>query len=181
MAGVAAVALAGLVSLGVFLATSSPGSGKPGATGNTVQGSGTAAGGPSSTSTLAVAGPPACAKGSLRLVGSTAFLPIAQAAAEAYMHDCTGATIVVQGGDSAYGLSQVEGTVASGSSAAGSTIGMYDGSPSASETAGLKPYPMGLLIYSVVAHAGLFPSSNITPAMLDKLWEPAGIREGPRA
>jgi phosphate transport system substrate-binding protein len=53
-------------------------------------------------------------------------------------------------------------------------IAMYDGSPSASVTAGLTPYPMGVLIYFVVAHAGLVHGGNITPGELRTLFVPPG-------
>jgi ABC-type phosphate transport system substrate-binding protein len=99
-------------------------------------------------------------------------MPIAQNAADAYMHNCPGATITVAGGDSAYGLSQVRQAVAAGSSSAGSMIAMYDGFPT--DTAGLSPYPMGVLIFSVVAHTGLFPAVNITPDELRKIFVKPG-------
>jgi ABC-type phosphate transport system substrate-binding protein len=182
VAVVASVALVGLVSLGVYLADSSSGSGKPGASGssstggNPVRGSQAPGGGPSSTPTLAASGPPVCANGSLHLLGSSAFMPIARAAAGAYMHACPGATIDVTDGDSAYGLTAVRTAVASGSSQAGSMIAMYDGSPAVSETAGLMPYPMGVLIYSVVAHSGLFPRLNVTSAELGELFTSPGVQ-----
>ena len=91
------------------------------------------------------------------------------------MHDCQGATINVTGGDSAYGVTAVRDVVTSGATSAGSMIAMYDGSPSASDTAGLKQYPMGVLIYSVVAHSGLFPGSNVTSATLSQLFVSPGV------
>lgn len=115
-----------------------------------------------------------CAAGALELVGSSAFLPIAQDAAAAYMHDCPGATITVSGGDSAYGLTKVGDAVKSGSSSAGSMIAMYDGLPSAAATAGLRPYPMGVLIFSVVAHNGLIPAADISTAQLRKIFVKPG-------
>ena len=115
---------------------------------------------------------PVCATGPLHLIGSTAFMPIAQDAASAYMRDCPGAAITVTGGDSDYGLTQVRNAVASGSSLAGSMIAMYDGLPS--DTTGLNPYPMGVLILSVVAHTGLFPSGNITTAELRQIFVKPG-------
>lgn len=117
---------------------------------------------------------PVCAAGPLHLIGSTAFMPVAQDAAKAYMNDCPGAVITVTGGDSDYGLTQVRDAVASGSSSAGSMIAMYDGLPSG--TAGLSPYPMGVLIESVVAHTGLFPSGNVTTADLRKIFVKPGER-----
>lgn len=179
IAGAAAVVLA-LAGVGVYLATRPSGAGHPSASGSS-SAAGTFTAAPaashasSGTATLAASGPPVCAKGSLDLVGSSAFLPIAKAAAEAYVHDCPGAAINVTGGDSAYGLTQVRGKVAAGAAAAGSTIAMYDGSPAAADTAGLKQYPMGVLIYSVVAHSGLFPGSNVTSADLSKLFVPPGV------
>ena len=107
-----------------------------------------------------------CAAGSLHILGSTAFMPIAQDAAAAYMRTCPGATITITGGDSDYGLTQVRDAVQSGSSSAGSMIAMYDGLPSG--TTGLSPYPMGVLILSVVAHTDLFPTGNITTPELQK-------------
>jgi ABC-type phosphate transport system substrate-binding protein len=117
---------------------------------------------------------PICAAGSLRLIGSTAFMPIAQAATDAYMHACPGAAITVTGGESAYGLTQVRDAVASGSSSAGSVIAMYDGLPSPASIPGLRPYPVGVLIFSVVAHTGLFPAENITTDELRNIFGKAG-------
>jgi ABC-type phosphate transport system substrate-binding protein len=181
MIGVAAIVLVGLAGLGVHLATSLSGPGTPVSSGSsspagTFAASPAASHGSSGTATLAASGPPVCAKGSLHLLGSSAFLPIAKVAADAYMHDCQGATIDVTDGDSAYGLTAVRGAVASSATAAGSMVAMYDGSPSASDTAGLKQYPMGVLIYSVVAHSGLFPGSNITSAMLSELFVSPGVQ-----
>ena len=180
MAGVAVVVVA-VAAVGAYLVTRPSGSGSPSASGSS-SAAGTSTTAPaashasSGTATLAASGPPVCATGSLQLVGSTAFLPIAAVAAEAYMHDCQGATINVSDGDSAYGLSQVQGKVAAGAASAGSMIAMYDGSPAASDTAGLRQYPMGVLIYSVVAHSGLFPGSNVTSADLSKIFVPPGVQ-----
>ena len=113
-----------------------------------------------------------CPAGSLHLIGSTAFLPIAQAAAAAYRRDCPGATLNVTGGDSAYGLSQVRQAVASHSTPAGSMIAMYDGS--SSDATGLIPHPVGALIFSMVAHTGLFPTSNISTQQLRKIYVTPG-------
>jgi ABC-type phosphate transport system substrate-binding protein len=117
--------------------------------------------------------PPVCAAGSLQLVGSSAFTPIAQGAATAYAHDCPGATITVTGGDSAYGLMEVLDAVTSGSSSAGSMIAMYDG-PSPTDTAGLSSHSAGVLIFSVIAHTGLFPTKDITTSELRKIFVKPG-------
>lgn len=137
----------------------------------------------STTSPTALNESPVCAKGSLHLIGSTAFEPIALEAAGAYMKDCPGAAITVKGGDSDYGLTQVRNAVASRSPSAGSMIAMYDGVPS--DTTGLSPYPMGVLIEAVVAHTGLFRTGNITTAELKKIFvkpgEPGKVAVGRRA
>jgi ABC-type phosphate transport system substrate-binding protein len=130
---------------------------------------------PSSTTTITASTPPACATGSLRLIGSSAFMPIAQAAARAYMHRCPGAKITVSAGGSAYGLTQLRHAVASGSPSAGSMIAMYDGLPPAA-AAGFSSYPMGVLIFSVVAHTGLFPASDITTGQLRRIFVKPGRR-----
>jgi phosphate transport system substrate-binding protein len=88
------------------------------------------------------------------------------------MQDCPGAAITVTGGDSDYGLTQVRDAVSAHSPSAGSMIAMYDGLPS--DTTGLDPYPMGVLIESVVAHAGLFPGGTITTAELHKIFVKPG-------
>ena len=82
------------------------------------------------------------------------------------MRACPGVTITVSGGDSDYGLTKLRNAVAAGKGPIGSMIAMYDGSPSASSITGLSGYPVGVLIYSVVAHTGFVPSSNLTAAQL---------------
>ena len=129
---------------------------------------------PSTTPLRTPSNSPVCATGSLDIAGSSAFFPIAQVAAVTYMHDCPGADISVSDGDSAFGLTKVHTAVTSGSPSANSTIGMYDGLPSASETTGLTGYPIGVLIYSIVAHTGLFPAGNITTAELRRIYAKPG-------
>jgi tRNA A-37 threonylcarbamoyl transferase component Bud32/ABC-type phosphate transport system substrate-binding protein len=160
LAGVAA-ATALVVVLGVvfYLATDRTPSGKNGASG----------GGPSSAHTSAAAkASPACATGSIKLYGSSAFQEIAQGAATAYMNTCPHSAIAINpditGADSAFGVGKVQEAVKSGSASAGSTIAMYDGSTSSAK--GLEIHPIGVLIYSVIAHTDLFRGSKITQGQL---------------
>lgn len=135
----------------------------------------TSSGRTSSPNSPAPSGSLACAAGTLQIIGSTAFMPIAQRAADAYMQACTGANIGINvgvtSGDSGYGLTQVQDAVNSHSSSAGSMIAMYDGSSAG--TTGLKSYPMGALIFSVVAHNGSF-GSNISKAELLQIFVQPG-------
>jgi ABC-type phosphate transport system substrate-binding protein len=88
------------------------------------------------------------------------------------MQDCPGAAITVSDRDGALGLAELQGAVAQGSSSARSIIAMYDGS--SADTTGLSPYPVGVLIFSVVAHVGLIPASNITTDELFKIFVQLG-------
>ncbi len=102
-------------------------------------------------------------------------MSIAQHAADAYKQYCPaadiGINVGVTSGDSAYGLTRLQDAVNQHSSSAGSMIAMYDGSRGG--TKGLTPYPMGALIFSVVAHTG-FLGSNITKTDLLKIFEKPG-------
>lgn len=118
---------------------------------------------------------PVCAAGSLQLVGSTAFGPIVLPAASAYMYDCPGSNIEIASGDSAYGVTAVRNKVASHDSSARSWIAMFDGNPSPSYVTGLQSYPIGVIIFSVVAHTGLFPGLNVTTSELHDIFAAPGV------
>jgi hypothetical protein len=84
------------------------------------------------------------------------------------MNTCPHSAIAINpnitGEDSAFGVTKVQAAVKSGSASAGSTIAMYDGPTSLAK--GLETHPMGVLIYSVIAHTGLFPGSKVTKGQL---------------
>lgn len=112
----------------------------------------------------------ACAPGSLQVVGSTAFGPLAQVAANAYMADCPHVNIritVNNAGDGAEGVSQVI-AAQHDPSQAGSTIAMYDGLTSFAAV--LRPYPVSVLIFSIFAHNGTFAGSNATSDQLRNIF-----------
>jgi ABC-type phosphate transport system substrate-binding protein len=117
-----------------------------------------------------------CATGSIQLIGS-AFGPIARHAASEYTRLCKNAVITVDYGngiDSADAVVQLEIARTGHSTRAGSMIAMYDGETTLAE--GLTADPVGALIYSVIAHKGAIPGSNISVAGLRKLYtQPAGI------
>jgi ABC-type phosphate transport system substrate-binding protein len=126
-----------------------------------------------------------CASGTLELIGSTAFGQIAVSAADAYMSQCREAGIkasisVIYGNnvDSASGATAVETAVSKHSAQAGSMIAMYDG-VTTTLAKQLRPDPIGVLVYSVVAHTGLIPGSNTIVPYLQQLYGlPAGAPDG---
>jgi phosphate transport system substrate-binding protein len=154
-----------LLGVGLYLATDHTPSGRNGTSGGP-----SPTGHPSAHTAAAAAAnaSPACATGSIQLYGSSAFQEIAQGAATAYMNTCPHSAIAINpnvtGEDSAFGVTKVQTAVKSGSASAGSTIAMYDGPTSLAK--GLETHPMGVLIYSVIAHTGLFPGSKITQGQL---------------
>jgi ABC-type phosphate transport system substrate-binding protein len=164
-----AAALSVLLGVSIYLVTNHHPSGHPRALGGTSPAiRPTTGSGPASTPPVTPSGSPACATGSLQIVGSSAFQKTALDAKAAYERACPGASITVNkgviGADSAFGVGRVVGAVASNSPQAASMIAMYDGSTQ--NAAGLAPHPIGVLIYAVVAHTGLFPGSTITHSQL---------------
>jgi ABC-type phosphate transport system substrate-binding protein len=170
--GAVAVALVVLASLGVYLATQPRSAGPPAASGgSSPAGRPRAAStgpGSGSSGTATAGASPACATGSVSIYGSSAFQQIARAAAAAYHSACPGAAIDVNksvtGQDSAFGVTKLEQEAEASSPLASSTIAMYDGSTTLGPQ--LVPHPVGVLIYAVIAHKGLFPGSEISHGQL---------------
>ena len=102
-----------------------------------------------------------CASGSIELIGSSTFGPLVQAAASIYTRQCRASIKVVYGNvggkgiDSAYAAATVNAAVQSKPAQAGSMIAMFNGETSSAPF--LTPDPLGVLIFSVVAHTGLYP------------------------
>jgi ABC-type phosphate transport system substrate-binding protein len=171
--GAAALALIVALSAGLYLATKPHSPGKPAASGGSSPAShaatgSPATGGPSGTTATTASTSPKCATGSLQVYGSSAFQGIARGAAAAYMSACPNSAIDVNKGitgqDSAFGVTKAEQAVESHSPAAGSTIAMYDGTTTIGPQ--LVAHSVGVLIYAVVAHKGLFPGSKVTSGQL---------------
>jgi ABC-type phosphate transport system substrate-binding protein len=173
LVGAAAVALIAFASVGIYLATKPHSSGTPATsgsspTGHSRTGSPAAGTGSSGTAATTASTAPQCATGSLQIFGSSAFQNIVQVAANAYMKACPNAIIDINknitGQDSALGVSTVETAVKANSTTATSMIAMYDGTTSSGPK--LAQHPLGVLIYAVVAHRGLFPGAKVTSAQL---------------
>jgi hypothetical protein len=131
----------------------------------------------------------ACASGSIELIGSSTFGPVVKAAASIYTRRCHATINVVYGDvggkgiDSAYGAATVNAAVQSKPAQAGSMIAMYNGVTSIAPF--LTPDPLGVLIFSVVAHTGLYSRSDITSSELKRLFlrggEPGKLAVGRQA
>ena len=130
-----------------------------------------------------------CASGSIELIGSSTFGPIVQAAASIYTRQCHASINVVYGDvggkgiDSAYGATTVNAAVRSKPAQAGSMIAMYNGETSIAPF--LTPDPLGVLIFAVVAHTGLYSGSDISSSELKRLFlqggEPGKVAVGRQA
>jgi len=131
----------------------------------------------------------ACASGSIELLGSSTFGPLVQAAATIYTRHCHASINVIYGNvggkgiDSAYAAATVNAAVQSKPAQAGSMIAMFNGETSSAPF--LTPDPLGVLIFSVVAHTGLYPGSDISSSELKRLFlqgrEPGKVAVGRQA
>ncbi len=126
----------------------------------------------------------ACASGSIELIGSSTFGPLVKTAAGIYTRQCHASINVVYGDvggkgiDSAYAAATVNAEVQSKPAQAGSMIAMFNGETSSAPF--LTPDPLGVLIFSVVAHTGLYSGSDISSSELEAAL-PAGRRAGQRS
>jgi len=130
-----------------------------------------------------------CASGSIELIGSSTFGPVVQAAASIYTRQCHASISVAYGNvggkgiDSAYAAATVNAAVRSKPAQAGSMIAMYNGETSIAPF--LTPDPLGVLIFAVVAHTGLYSGSDISSSELKSLFlqggEPGKVAVGRQA
>ena len=131
----------------------------------------------------------ACASGSIELIGSSTFGPLVKTAASIYTRQCHASINVVYGDvggkgiDSAYAAATVNAAVQSKPAQAGSMIAMFNGETSSAPF--LTPDPLGVLIFSVVAHNGLYSGSDISSGELKRLFlqggEPGKVAAGRQA
>ena len=130
-----------------------------------------------------------CAPGSIELIGSSTFGPVVKAVATIYTRHCHASINVVYGDvggkgiDSAYAAATVNAAVRSNPARAGSMIAMFNGETSSAPF--LTPDPLGVLIFSVVAHTGLYSGSDISSSELKRLFlrggEPGKVAAGRQA
>jgi ABC-type phosphate transport system substrate-binding protein len=141
------------------------------------------------TRKTSTAAPIACVPGSIELIGSSTFGPLVKTAAGIYTRQCHASINVVYGNvggkgiDSAYAAATVNAAVQSKPAQAGSMIAMFNGETSSAPF--LTPDPLGVLIFSVVAHNGLYSGSDISSSELKRLFlqggEPGRIAVGRQA
>jgi ABC-type phosphate transport system substrate-binding protein len=130
-----------------------------------------------------------CASGSIELLGSSTFGPLVKTAAGIYTRHCHATINVVYGNvggkgvDSAYAAATVNAAVQSNPGQAGSMIAMFNGQTSSAPF--LTPDPLGVLIFSMVAHTGLYSGSDIGSSELKRLFlqggEPGKVAVGRQA
>ncbi len=130
-----------------------------------------------------------CASGSIELLGSSTFGPLVKAVASIYTRHCHASINVIYGNvggkgvDSAYAAATVNAAVQNEPAQAGSMIAMFNGETSSAPF--LTPDPLGVLIFSVVAHAGLYSGSDISRSELKRLFlqggEPGKVAVGRQA
>jgi ABC-type phosphate transport system substrate-binding protein len=130
-----------------------------------------------------------CAPGSIELLGSSTFGPLVQAAATIYTGRCHASIKVIYGDvggkgiDSAYAAATVNAAVQKNPGQAGSMIAMFNGETASAPF--LTPDPLGVLIFSVVAHTGLYSGSDISSGELKRLFlqggEPGKLAVGRQA
>ncbi len=120
--------------------------------------------------------PSKCSTGTLTLVGSTAFAPIAQVVGDAYRDYCASAHIVVHvvvnAKDSAQGFTTLRQTEAQNPGNADLMIAMYDGTETS--PAPFTAKPVGVLIYAIVANNTDIPESSISVGGLENIFVPPG-------
>jgi ABC-type phosphate transport system substrate-binding protein len=144
---------------------------------------------PTTQQTATAAAVIACAPGSIELLGSSTFGPLVKAAADIYTQHCHATINVVYGNvggkgvDSAYAAATVNAAVQNNPAQAGSMIAMFNGQTSSAPF--LTPDPLGVLIFSVVAHTGLYSGSDISSSELKRLFlqggEPGKVAVGRQA
>jgi phosphate transport system substrate-binding protein len=120
-----------------------------------------------STSASASAAPSvACVTGSITAAGSTALQPLVDAAAKQYVKGCTGATIVVNGGGSGTGLSQVAG----GSVQIGDSDVTAESKLATPDAAKLVDHIVARQGWIVVSNKDVTGITNLTTAQQVAIW-----------
>ncbi|MEU2893917.1 PstS family phosphate ABC transporter substrate-binding protein [Streptomyces albidoflavus] len=124
--------------------------------------------------------PMGCATGSLEVTGSTAFAPVAEELAEAYMEQCPGSKITVTAHGSTTGLRELAERGAAAKDGAPGLVALSDGpAPQGQETGdvgaeggeggGLAGTRLAVSVFTLLAHADV-PVRNLTLADLRRIY-----------
>ncbi|MFI6345126.1 substrate-binding domain-containing protein [Streptomyces sp. NPDC050560] len=115
--------------------------------------------------------PRGCEKGRLRIVGSTAFQPVAEALAGAYMKDCPGSRIDVEAHGSAAGTRELDGLGQDARAAhedAPAVIALSDG-PADRELTGLVPSKVAVSAFALVVNDSV-PVTDLSLAQVRRIY-----------
>ncbi|WP_217552269.1 substrate-binding domain-containing protein [Streptomyces sp. GbtcB6] len=112
--------------------------------------------------------PMGCAKGSLRVIGSTAFAPVMQDAAKKYEKGCAGASITVDAHGSTAGIRELNDAGADAKKGSPSVLALSDG-PKPTDMPELKENRVALVVFALVVNDDV-PLRNLTTADVRRLY-----------
>ncbi|MFD4598366.1 substrate-binding domain-containing protein [Streptomyces sp. NPDC058464] len=112
--------------------------------------------------------PIGCAKGSLRVIGSTAFAPVMRDAAKKYEKDCEGASITVDARGSTAGIRDLNDVGTGTKKGSPVELALSDG-PKPTDMPELKEYPVALVVFALVVNDDV-PLRNLSTADVRRLY-----------
>ncbi|MEV7388722.1 MULTISPECIES: substrate-binding domain-containing protein [unclassified Streptomyces] len=113
--------------------------------------------------------PIGCAKGSLRVIGSTAFAPVMQDAAKKYEEECKGSSITVDAHGSTAGIRELDSAgVVWPKKSSPPVVALSDG-PKPADMPELKENRLALVVFALVVNDGL-PLTNLSTADVRRLY-----------
>ncbi|MGW3130612.1 PstS family phosphate ABC transporter substrate-binding protein [Streptomyces sp. NPDC001076] len=112
--------------------------------------------------------PIGCAKGSLRVIGSTAFAPVMEDAAKKYEKECEGVSITVDARGSTAGIRELNDAGKQAKKGSPPVLALSDG-PKPTDMPQLKENRVALVVFALVVNDGV-PLRNLTTADVRRLY-----------
>ncbi|MER5792168.1 substrate-binding domain-containing protein [Streptomyces sp. NPDC001980] len=112
--------------------------------------------------------PIGCAKGSLRVIGSTAFAPVMEDAAKKYEKECEGASITVDAHGSTAGIRELNDAGKDTKKGSPPVLALSDG-PKPTDMSQLKENRVALVVFALVVNDDV-PLRNLTTADVRRLY-----------
>ncbi|GGN06776.1 substrate-binding domain-containing protein [Streptomyces fuscichromogenes] len=112
--------------------------------------------------------PIGCAKGSLRVIGSTAFAPVMQDAAKKYERECEGASITVDAHGSTAGIRELDGAGTDAKKGSPAVLALSDG-PKPADMPELTENRVALVVFALVVNDDV-SLRNLTTADVRRLY-----------